>query len=603
MVPLNFKWIISIDTFVLTTKNMARPYVAIGSDIRCTRPGFEQLIQAHAVSPTQAKVALRAADIPASTPLALIAPEFDAAYYLANNEDVRLSDMQPLEHFMLHGAAEMRNPNAWFDVGYYLRTNSDLVVADVNPFWHYLAHGRGEGRKPAPERLAERATLADAVPANARWAAGQPFEAPPLAPGPLRAAISCCLPGTAGLSVSVSHDRYTHSVGGVQILVSDEQAAFSFRNETYVHIAPAAPRLMLAPADESPFLLHLTINGAYIGLTTYGDLAQAIVELAPELPGLRRFIVHCLFGHQVEPLITLYQALRSATAVFWANDYEAICVGYNLLRNDISYCGGPPAGSMACRVCIYGEDRDAHLAQLGRLFGSVPFHVVAPSQAALALWNNAAHLPHRSAQVHEYARIRPIASRNGLIGATSRGTADNPVRIAFVGYPAPHKGWPGFVEVVAAINGLVAYQAYHFTALPADPPLPNVETVLTKVLPGARGAMTDALVAYSIDLVLVLSAWPETFCLVAYEALAAGADVIALSSGGNVADMVLASGRGLVMSDIGAVIEFLTNDIAVEYVRMCGHQGSDMGRLESRGMTATLALPDALPDMRSEAAA
>ena len=96
---------------------------------------------------------------------------------------------------------------------------------------------------------------------------------------------------------------------------------------------------------------------------------------------------------------------------------------------------------------------------------------------------------------------------------------------------------------------------------------------------------------------------PETFCLVAYEAIASGADVIALSGSGNVADMVLASGRGLVMSDIGAVIEFLTNDFAIEYVRMCGHQGSEMGRLESRGMTATLAVPDPSSDWRSATAA
>ena len=264
---------------------------------------------------------LRAAEIPTSTPHALIAPEFDTAYYLANNEDVRLSDMQPLEHFMLHGAAELRNPTAWFDTGYYIRTNSDVVDADVNPFWHYLAHGRAEGRKPAPERLAERATLAGAIPANARWAVAQPLDLPSLAPGPLRTAVCSYLPGTAGISVSVSHDRYTQSVGGVQILVADEQAAFNARDEVYLHIAPVVPRLILVPREEQSFLLDLTINGEYIGITTYDDLAHVITELAPELPGLRRFIVHCLLGHQVDPLITLYQALCSATAVFWANDY------------------------------------------------------------------------------------------------------------------------------------------------------------------------------------------------------------------------------------------------------------------------------------------
>ena len=586
----------------MSTGSVETQTVSPRHTVQSTRPDFIELMQAHAAAQLQLAAQRPVPYVPDDTPLALVASEFDAAHYLAHNEDVRLSIMEPLEHFMLHGADELRNPNAWFDTGFYVRTNSDVVDADINPFWHYLAHGKAEGRKPGPQRQAERATLALAVPANARWVGAQPVDAPRLAYGTLRTTVLACLPGTAGITVSVSHDRYTESVGGVQILVADEQAAFNHGNETYLHIAPAVARLMLAPPGEAPFLLHLTINGAYAGLTTYGDLSRTLAELAAEMPGVRRFVVHCLLGHQVDALVPLHLALGSTAAVFWVNDYEAVCVGFNLLRNDISFCGGPPPGSMACRVCVYGEDRDAHLSQLGRLFAAIPFHVVAPSHAALTVWNSAARLPHASTQIHEYARIRPTAVRNSLIGATSRGTADNPVRVAFVGYATAHKGWPAFVEFAAAVDGLAAYQAFHLTALPADPAPPNVRTVVAKVLPGARGAMTEALVANSIDLVLVLSTWPETFCLVAYEAVASGADVIALPGSGNVADMVLASGRGLVMPDLASVIEFFTSGAAVEYVRMCGDQGSEMGRVESRGMTATLTLPDALPGVPDPAA-
>ena len=544
-----------------------------------------------------------AIDISADAPETLIAAEFDAAHYLASNEDVRSSSMDPLEHFLMHGAAELRDPNAWFDIGFYVRANADVVDADINPFWHYLAHGRAEGRSPGPLRQSDLVTLAQAVSASPPATGAPPCNAPRLALDALRTEIAAYLRGSAGITVSVSHDRYTQSIGGVQILIADEQAASNDRNETYLHIAPITARLMLAPPGDEPFPLHITINGAYIGLTTYDDLAQVLAELAPDMPDVRRFVVHCLFGHQVDPLITLHFALRPVAAVFWVNDYEAICIGFNLLRNGVRFCGGPPAGSMACRICAYGEDRDAHLAQLDRLFAAVPFHVVAPSNAALAIWNGAARLPYASVQVHEYVSIRPGAVRSGLIGATRRGTADNPVRIAFVGYATSHKGWPAFAEIAAAIDGLEAYEAFHFTALPAEPALSNVQTVITKVLPGARSAMTDALVARSIDLVLVLSTWPETFCLVAYEAVASGADVIALCGSGNVADMVLASGRGLVMPDTASIINFLISGAAVDYVRMCGDQGSEMGRVESRGMTATLALPNLPPGGWSGSAA
>lgn len=575
---------------------------AVQHAIRSTRPGFNELMQAHDAMQSQVAMQQPAIQVSMDTPEALIASHFNTAYYLASNEDVRHSVMDPLEHFLLHGAAELRDPNAWFDTGFYVRTNPDVVDADVNPFWHYLAHGKAEGRKSAPQRQADRATLARAVPASARWIGVMRADASRLALETLRPLVAAYLPDTAGITVSVSHDRYTHSVGGVQILVADEQAAFNRQNEAYFHIAPAAARLLLAPANEGPFLLYLTINGAYAGLTTYDDLTQVLAELAPEMPAVRRFVVRCLLGHQVDPLITLHFALCPTAAVFWANDYEAICVGFNLLRNDVSFCGGPPPGSMACRVCVYSDDRDAHLRQLNYLFAAIPFHVVVPSNTALAIWNDAARLPHTSVQVHEYVRIQPSAIRSSLIGATSRGTADNPVRIAFVGYAMPHKGWPAFVEIAAAIEGLAAYEAFHLTALPTDPVPSNVQSVVTKVLPGARGAMTDALVAKSIDLVLVLSTWPETFCLVAYEAIASGADVITLPGSGNVAEMVLASGRGLVMPDTASIINFLTSGAAIEYVRMCGDQGSEMGRVESRGMTATLVLPDAPLVPRSDPA-
>jgi len=478
--------------------------------IQSTRQGFAEMMQVQSVLQSQVVETEQLSLSAPATPHALIAPEFDAVYYLASNEDVRLSTMDPLDHFLLHGAAELRNPNAWFDTGFYVRTNADVVDADVNPFWHYLAHGRAEGRQPGHQRQAERATLARAKPANARWVGAPPDDAPRLTPDSLRATIAGCLPGTAGFNVSVSHDRYTHSVGGVQILVADEQAAFNRQNETYLHIAPAVARMMLAPHSDEPLPIHLTVDGAYEGLTTYDDLIQVLAELMPDMPRVRRFVVHCLLGHQVDPLILLHLALRPAPAVFWVNDYEAVCVGFNLLRNDVAFCAGPPLGSMACRICVYGEDRDAHLAQLGRLFAAIPFHVVAPSQAALAIWNSAARLPYASVQVHEYAWVRPSATRSSLIGATLRGTPDNPVRIAFVGYATPHKGWPAFAQVVAAIGGAEAYQAFHFTALPADPPLFGIETIITKVTGNARGAMTDALIAASIDLVLVLSTWPET---------------------------------------------------------------------------------------------
>ena len=522
-----------------------------------------------------------------------VAPWFDAAHYHAANADVQGSGMDPLQHFVLHGAAELRNPNRWFDMHFYVMSNADVQSMAFNGFWHYLVQGRAQGRAPRRSRGAERQAMLQARPPLERDPPRPPQPMACLAYASLRHALQSRLPGAAGVSVSVSHDRYTRNIGGVQILVSDEQLAFNARGEAYLHIAPAVPRLTLAPEGASPFYVHATLDGAYVGVTTYADLAHALAELRPHLPIPRRLILHCLLGHQVMPLVALHAALAPPDAVFWVNDYESICIGYNLLRNDAVFCGAPPPGSGGCRVCVYGEEREEHLRQVRLLFEAVPLRVVAPSAAALAVWQRGASLPHVSAQVHEYAEIEYAGAEQAVIehGAEPAAdpTDDDPaIRVAFIGYPAAHKGWPAFAEVVARIGGTPEYRLFHFAAYPPAQPLPGVELVPARVLPGARGAMTAALQAHRIDLALVLSPWPETFCLVAYEAMAAGADVVALADGGNVADAVLQTGRGVVMDDVEAVIRFFLSGAAVCYARLCAEGPRHTGRLVSRGMTATL---------------
>ena len=563
-----------------------------GAAVRSTRPGF-QLGPPPPCAPAGGPPATAWTLTPPRLDevAAVVAAEFDAEFYHASHQDVRESGMDPLQHFLLHGAAELRNPNREFDSRFYTEANPDVQDTGVNGFWHFLVQGRAQGRAPRRSREAERQAFLRARPPSERPGGQLPPVVACMTPAALHDALHARLPGAAGLTLAVSHDRYTRHVGGVQILVADEQAAFNARGEAYLHIAPVASRLTLAPEGTGPFYIHATLDGMHLGITTYADLRRILAELLPALPAARRLVLHCLLGHEVHALVALHEALAPRDAVFWVNDYEAICIGFNLLRNDVAYCGAPPPGSGACRICVYGAERGEHLARIQALFAAVPLHVVAPSAAALAVWRRGGRLPHLSAQVHEYAAVKVRAVRSAMPDAPPRGTLANPVRVAFVGYPAAHKGWDAFAELALRIGGQTAYKLFHFTAAPPEPPLPGVATLVASVTPAARGAMTEALVAQGIDLVLVLSPWPETFCLVAYEAMAAGADIVTLSASGNVADMVLEAGRGLVVQDLPALIWFFESGDAIRYVRLCGASGSEMGQLESLGMTATLALP------------
>ncbi|MCA9837726.1 MAG: hypothetical protein KC422_12485 [Trueperaceae bacterium] len=63
---------------------------------------------------------------------------FDKNWYLQHYPDVAKSGMNPAEHYLLFGAAEMRNPSANFNTAAYLRQHPELLRSKLNPLVHYL---------------------------------------------------------------------------------------------------------------------------------------------------------------------------------------------------------------------------------------------------------------------------------------------------------------------------------------------------------------------------------------------------------------------------------------------------------------------------------
>jgi hypothetical protein len=330
-------------------------------------------------------------------------------------------------------------------------------------------------------------------------------------------------------------------------------------------------------------MLQLVLDGRFIGLAPAAELAQVLRDLPAPMAPIRLFAVHSLFGHRITSLIALAVALRATRHMFWLHDYASICEGYNLLRNDIAFCGAPPPDSMACRICVYGVGRPAYRAGIRSLFTAIGFHVLAPSRAALDIWLRAADLPHLSARVHGNCLLEPTVAAEAPISR-----AKLPVNIAFAGYPIAHKGWPAFQTLVERMRGIAAYRFHHFSSPATLRPMDGMVCVPVQADRYDRHAMTAALAAHAIDLVLVLSPWPETFSFVTYEAFAAGADVITLAGSGNVADAVRRHGRGVVLRDEAALLAFFGDGDAIAYASVRRAADPSPGALRLLGGTATI---------------
>jgi hypothetical protein len=71
---------------------------------------------------------------------------FDGNWYLAVYPDVAASGINPVRHYLRHGAEEGRDPGPRFSTSKYLERYPDVVRAGMNPLLHYLKFGLEERR-------------------------------------------------------------------------------------------------------------------------------------------------------------------------------------------------------------------------------------------------------------------------------------------------------------------------------------------------------------------------------------------------------------------------------------------------------------------------
>jgi hypothetical protein len=75
---------------------------------------------------------------------------FDATWYLRTYQDVADSGADPVEHYMFHGATDLRDPGPYFDTQHYLHLYPDIAGNKMNPLVHYVVSGCDEGRSIRP---------------------------------------------------------------------------------------------------------------------------------------------------------------------------------------------------------------------------------------------------------------------------------------------------------------------------------------------------------------------------------------------------------------------------------------------------------------------
>ena len=490
----------------------------------------------------------------------VIADGFDADYYLRVYPDVAATGMDPVEHFIVSGWREGRDPCAWFSIGDYLELNPDVANAGINPFFHYLAAGRDEGRPPRHHlgfrhrtisRLTPMAQRLETVMARAgAVAVGDALQ--------LRAALLDQRTADGGLHLTFSHDDFTANVGGVQLCLQREAQALAAQEVNHLHLYPMTAWPTVRP-DDCSAPVGVVWNQQRLGAFHVTDIVSALSLLQPVSgDGRRSFALHSLLGHSVVDVLALLDAARLRTGFLWLHDFTSLCAGFHLMRDDVADCGAPPAASPACRICVYGPHRQRHTEAHDRLFAALDLTVAAPSPSAYDTWRAATSAPVATAfRIHPHAGLAPRTE--------TAPPVEGPLVVAFIGAVAVHKGWPAFEDLASRFAADPRYRFLHLGSAPAVGA--KVEFHEISVTPEAPTAMREAMSRHGVDVAVLWSLCRETFSFAAYEAVAAGAYVVTHADSGNIAAFVGGDDRGLVLSDEAELMELFETGEALRLAR------------------------------------
>jgi len=467
---------------------------------------------------------------------------FDANYYVEAYQDIRRANVDPLGHYLGHGWREGRNPSRNFDTSYYLAENPDVRACNENPLVHFARIGAAEGRRPMRPVPPERIQIRNSRPPRERVA---DWLRPPSEAGPDSFDLGRCLEDfgvadAAGLVLSLSHDEYTVTAGGVQNCISDEAAMFPRMGVVYLHACPAQPLPVLSgELRTETFRLLLTMNGTRLGEVTHAKLAAELASLQGRFPCW--LVVHHMLGHSPELITALARIVGADRTIVWTHDFFTLCPSWVLMRNDVAFCSAPGPASGACGICCYGEERKDHMQRMRSFFDAVAPAVLAPSILALDFWRERGNLHHSRASVMAPCRI--VLGNHP--GPETVGGDDRALHVAFIGSPNYFKGWHVFDELASRRRGDPRYRFYELSSR-RHSGLPYMRHVEVNVGPKNRAGMVDAIAEAAIDVVVLWSMCMETFSFTAHEAVAAGAALVTRRGPGNIVPAISAVAPGQV---------------------------------------------------------
>lgn len=336
--------------------------------------------------------------------------------------------------------------------------------------------------------------------------------------------------------ITVSYGDYTFGSGGTDKVILSQQQILNNAGYNVISISPF----------KNCNFWDVLINGRFDGVysnSRFISLLSSINDCR-----LSAIILHHLKDVNIDLLADILDYC-DVPVFYYLHDYYTICPFSGLIQEDGTFCGNGFPSENKCVGCSYCKQSIKLSKKIQLLIKKYSNRItfITPSEAAKEVW---------AKDYPEYRDKVKVIYHQELQGEYRSNNAilqdSEPIRIAFVGYQKPLKGWKEFKDATTKANQLgLNEQFYQFGW--GEEKFPYIEQVDVDFKKSIT-AMTDSLRERAIHVAVLWSLWPETYAYTYYEALAANCFVITNENSGNICAQVEERNNGIVVRDLSEIL-------------------------------------------------
>lgn len=348
--------------------------------------------------------------------------------------------------------------------------------------------------------------------------------------------------------LSISYGNYLIQNGGTDKVIREHCKMFNRAKLRYLFIFPIQQKKRVGGEIISLHFWGLNLDQHFVGVFTFNNLIKVINNYQIDNECRAIFIHHTWRVEEYE--IKKLLRLNKSSVYFYLHDFHMICDNNNFMDKVDHFCGYGVSTFKCNDKC---ENYNAS-CQNRILFKHIMEEYkdriccIAPSENTKHIFANTFPTYEKNFKCIEHQKVtyyRGLVSKEG-----------KPLRVAFIGAQNSIKGWDDFKLIINNLEkeDIELYYLGTGTDIPS-----GVKAVRVSVREQGDSAMQDALLANKIDVVLLLSCWPETYSYTFFESLSAGCFVIAYECSGNIVNQIKQKKCGKIFKSFQELNHYLGN--------------------------------------------